>query len=82
MLAQMGKQMSSLTASASRMPNRDFAVMVSPDMNKKHAALGSVGQPAMALCGGDAMLPRAQKKLTNGYDLGFVGEIFWSIALD
>jgi acetylglutamate kinase len=45
-------------------------------MNKKLvAALGSVGQSAMGLCGGDGHAFRARKKLTNGHDLGFVGEI-------
>jgi acetylglutamate kinase len=56
---------------------RDFAVMVlAGHMNKKLvAALGSVGQSAMGLCGGDGHAFRARKKLTNGHDLGFVGEI-------
>jgi acetylglutamate kinase len=45
-------------------------------MNKKLvAALGSVGQSAMGLCGGDGRAFRARKKMTNGHDLGFVGEI-------
>ena len=45
-------------------------------MNKKLvAALGSVGQSAMGLCGGDGHAFRARKKMTNGHDLGFVGEI-------
>src|SRR5579871_4790982 len=56
---------------------RDFAVMVlAGHMNKKLvAALASVGQPAMGLCGGDGMAFRARKKAANGHDLGFVGEI-------
>ncbi len=56
---------------------RDFAVMVlAGHMNKKLvAALGSIGQPAMGLCGGDGMAFRARKKFSNGHDLGFVGEI-------
>jgi acetylglutamate kinase len=56
---------------------RDFAVMVlAGHMNKKLvAALGSVGQSAMGLCGGDGQAFRARKKMTNGHDLGFVGEI-------
>ena len=56
---------------------RDFAVMVlAGHMNKKLvAALASVGQPAMGLCGGDGMAFRARKKTPNGHDLGFVGEI-------
>src|SRR6266849_9890818 len=56
---------------------RDFAVMVlAGHMNKKLvAALGSAGQSAMGLCGGDGMAFRARKKTSNGHDLGFVGEI-------
>jgi len=56
---------------------RDFAVMVlAGHMNKKLvAALASVGQPAMGLCGGDGMAFRARKKTPNGHDLGYVGEI-------
>src|SRR5579862_6926806 len=56
---------------------RDFAVMVlAGHMNKKLvAALGNVGQSAMGLCGGDGQAFRARKKMTNGQDLGFVGEI-------
>ena len=38
------------------------------------AALGSLGQPAVGLCGGDGLLFRARKKRTAP-DLGFVGEI-------
>jgi acetylglutamate kinase len=45
-------------------------------MNKKLvAALSSVGQSAMGLCGGDGHAFRARKKMTKGHDLGFVGEI-------
>jgi acetylglutamate kinase len=56
---------------------RDFAVMVlAGHMNKKLvAALASVGQPAMGLCGGDGLAFRARKKPSNGHDLGYVGEI-------
>ena len=56
---------------------RDFAVMVlAGHMNKKLvAALASVGQPAIGMCGGDGQAFRARKKATNGHDLGFVGEI-------
>src|SRR5579864_6769762 len=56
---------------------RDFAVMVlAGHMNKKLvASLAAVGQPSMGLCGGDGMAFRARKKMTNGHDLGFVGEI-------
>lgn len=56
---------------------RDFAVMVlAGQMNKKMvAALASIGQPAMGMCGGDGHAFRARKKTSNGHDLGFVGEI-------
>src|SRR5499427_1816292 len=56
---------------------RDFAVMVlAGHMNKKLvAALASVGQAAIGLCGGDGLAFRARKKTANGHDLGFVGEI-------
>jgi acetylglutamate kinase len=56
---------------------RDFAVMVlAGHMNKKLvAALASVGQPAIGMCGGDGQAFRARKKAANGHDLGFVGEI-------
>ncbi len=56
---------------------RDFAVMVlAGHMNKKLvAALASVNQPAVGMCGGDGMAFRARKKAPNGHDLGFVGEI-------
>lgn len=56
---------------------RDYAVMVlAGHMNKKLvAALSSVGQPSVGMCGGDGMAFRARKKAPNGHDLGFVGEI-------
>ncbi|HLJ87296.1 MAG TPA: acetylglutamate kinase [Candidatus Angelobacter sp.] len=56
---------------------RDFAVMVlAGHMNKKLvAALGTLGAPAVGLCGGDGLTFRARKKTSNGHDLGFVGEI-------
>jgi len=56
---------------------RDFAIMVlAGHMNKKLvAAMASAGQPAIGLCGGDAMAFRARKKTPNGHDLCFVGEI-------
>lgn len=56
---------------------RDFAVMVlAGQMNKKLvAALAAAGQPAMGLCGGDGLAFRARKKISNGHDLGYVGEI-------
>jgi acetylglutamate kinase len=56
---------------------RDFAVMVlAGHMNKKLvAALSSIGQSAMGMCGGDGISFRARKKAPNGHDLGFVCEI-------
>jgi acetylglutamate kinase len=78
MLAQMGKQSEFIDGlRVTDAETRDFAVMVlAGHMNKKLvAALGSVGQSAMGLCGGDGHAFRAGKKLTNGHDLGFVGEI-------
>src|SRR5215470_3733048 len=78
MLAQMGKQSEFIDGlRVTDAETRDFAVMVlAGHMNKKLvAALGSVGQSAMGLCGGDGRAFRARKKMTNGHDLGFVGEI-------
>ncbi|HKR85260.1 MAG TPA: acetylglutamate kinase [Terriglobales bacterium] len=56
---------------------RDVALMVLAGMvNKKVvAAVVKAGLPAVGFCGGDGMTFRARKKLTTGYDLGFVGEI-------
>jgi acetylglutamate kinase len=55
---------------------RDTALMVlSGKVNKSLvAALGSIGQPAVGLSGGDGLLFRARKKRTQP-DLGYVGEI-------
>ena len=55
---------------------RDFALMVlAGAVNKRFvAALGMLGQPAFGLCGGDGLTVRA-RKLSNGADLGFVGEV-------
>jgi acetylglutamate kinase len=78
MLAQMGKQSQFIDGlRVTDAETRDFAVMVlAGHMNKKLvAALGNVGQSAMGLCGGDGQAFRARKKMTNGQDLGFVGEI-------
>ncbi|HEY3767897.1 MAG TPA: acetylglutamate kinase [Candidatus Angelobacter sp.] len=78
MLAQMGKQSEFIDGlRVTDAETRDFAVMVlAGHMNKKLvAALSGVGQSAMGLCGGDGRAFRARKKLTNGQDLGFVGEI-------
>ena len=56
---------------------RDVALMVLAGMvNKKVvAAVVKAGLPAVGFCGGDGMTFRARKKETQGYDLGFVGEI-------
>src|SRR5882672_9154068 len=55
---------------------RDTALMVLAGKVNKGlvAALGSLGQPAIGLSGGDGLMFRARKKRTNP-DLGFVGEI-------
>jgi len=78
MLAQMGKESQFIDGlRVTDAETRDFAVMVlAGHMNKKLvAALGSAGQSAMGLCGGDGKAIRARKKKSNGHDLGFVGEI-------
>ncbi len=56
---------------------RDVALMVLAGMVNKGvvAAVVAAGIPAVGLCGGDGMTFRARKKQTDGYDLGFVGEI-------
>jgi acetylglutamate kinase len=56
---------------------RDVALMVLAGMVNKSvvAAIVAAGNPAIGLCGGDGMSFRARKKQTDGYDLGFVGEI-------
>ncbi len=78
MLAQMGKQSEFIDGlRVTDAETRDFAVMVlAGHMNKKLvAALGSVGQSAMGLCGGDGQAFRARKKMTNGYDLAVTASI-------
>ena len=56
---------------------RDIALMVLAGIVNKSfvAAIVAAGNPAIGLCGGDGMSFRARKKKTEGYDLGFVGEI-------
>ncbi len=56
---------------------RDIALMVLAGIVNKSfvAAIVAAGNPAIGLCGGDGMSFRARKKQTQGYDLGFVGEI-------
>ena len=55
---------------------RDMALMVlGGHVNKRlAAAIGSTGQPAVGLCGGDLRMMRAAK-LRGKDDLGYVGEI-------
>jgi acetylglutamate kinase len=56
---------------------RDVALMVLAGMVNKSvvAAIVAAGIPAVGLCGGDGMTFRARKKQTQGYDLGYVGDI-------
>jgi len=78
MLAQVGKESRFVDGlRVTDAETRDFAVMVlAGHMNKKLvAALGTIGQSAVGMCGGDGQAFRARKKKTNGHDLGFVGEI-------
>src|SRR5215471_16978703 len=56
---------------------RDVALMVLAGILNKTlvATITAGGRPAVGLCGGDGNTFRARKKRTQGYDLGFVGEI-------
>lgn len=56
---------------------RDAALMVLGGLvNKKLvAAIQAAGMPAIGFSGGDGMTFLARKKLVNGRDLGFIGEI-------
>lgn len=56
---------------------RDVALMVLGGIVNKSvvAAIVAASLPAVGLSGGDGMSFRARKKKTEGYDLGFVGEI-------
>jgi len=77
-LAQLGKKsefVNGLRITDSE--TRDIALMVLAGRVNKMlvAALNSLGQPAVGLCGGDGAAFRARKKRANGCDLGFVGEI-------
>jgi acetylglutamate kinase len=56
---------------------RDVALMVLAGIVNKSvvAAIVAAGHPAIGLCGGDGTSFRARKKQTEGYDLGYVGEI-------
>jgi N-acetyl-gamma-glutamyl-phosphate reductase common form len=76
-LAQMGKKSEFISGlRVTDAETRDAALMVLAGRVNKSlvAALGSHGQQAMGLSGGDGHVFRARKKKTNP-DLGFVGEI-------
>jgi len=76
-LAQMGKKSEFIDGlRVTDAETRDIAMMVlAGKVNKALvAALGSMGQAAVGLCGGDGLMFRARKKRTKP-DLGFVGEI-------
>src|ERR1700761_9317670 len=77
MLKALGKQsefIAGLRVTDAETP--DVAIMVfTGKVNKRLvAALGSLGQPAVGMSGGDGLLFRARKKRTAP-DLGYVGEI-------
>jgi len=76
-LKQLGKQSEFIAGlRVTDAETRDAALMVLGGRVNKFlvAALGSQGQPAVGLSGGDGLIFRARKKRT-GPDLGFVGEI-------
>ena len=76
-LAQLGKKSEFIDGlRVTDAETRDAALMVLAGRVNKGlvAALGSVGQPAVGLSGGDGLMFRARKKRTEP-DLGFVGEI-------
>jgi acetylglutamate kinase len=56
---------------------RDVALMVLAGIVNKSlvAAICGTGQAAVGLSGGDGLAFRARKKISNGHDLGYVGEI-------
>lgn len=77
-LAQLGKTsqfVNGLRVTDSE--TRDVALMVLAGRINKTlvAAINSLGQLAVGLCGGDGASFRARKKRSNGTDLGYVGEI-------
>jgi acetylglutamate kinase len=77
MLKALGKQSEFIAGlRVTDAETRDVALMVlAGKVNKSLvAALGSLGQPAVGLSGGDGLLFRARKKRTAP-DLGYVGEI-------
>ncbi len=76
-LAQLGKKSEFISGlRVTDAETRDTALMVLAGRVNKSlvAALGTHGQDAMGLAGGDGNVFRARKKKTNP-DLGFVGEI-------
>ncbi len=76
-LAQMGKKSEFINGlRVTDAETRDAALMVLAGRVNKGlvAALGSLGQPAFGVSGGDGLMFRARKKRTEP-DLGFVGEI-------
>ncbi len=77
MLKTLGKQSEFIAGlRVTDAETRDVALMVlAGKVNKRLvAALGSLGQPAVGMSGGDGLLFRARKKRTAP-DLGYVGEI-------
>jgi acetylglutamate kinase len=77
MLKALGKQSEFIAGlRVTDAETRDVALMVLAGKVNKGlvAALGSLGQPAVGLSGGDGLLFRARKKRTAP-DLGYVGEI-------
>ncbi len=77
-LSQLGKQSTFINGlRVTDAETRDVALMVLAGRVNKElvAALGTAGRPAVGICGGDALSFRARKKVMNGVDLGFVGEI-------
>jgi acetylglutamate kinase len=77
MLKALGKQSEFIAGlRVTDAETRDVALMVLAGKVNKGlvAALGSLGQPAVGMSGGDGLLFRARKKRTAP-DLGYVGEI-------
>ena len=77
-LQQMGKKSEFVNGlRVTDAETRDAALMVlSGLVNKKLvAAIGTAGKPAIGMSGGDGVSFRARKKIVDGLDLGFVGEI-------
>lgn len=77
-LAQLGKESQFINGlRVTDTETRDVAIMVLAGRVNKQlvAAVNAEGQPAVGLCGGDGLGFTARKKLSNGCDLGFVGEI-------